>query len=107
MIRGIGVDVVKLSRASEKHEKLAKRVLTPNEYKTYLELQEERKAEFFAGRFAIKEAFYKASNNPKLGYQDLDVLVSDNGRPYVEDEKIHISLSHDGDYVIAFVVIEK
>lgn len=107
MIRGIGVDMVQINRASEKHAKLAKRVLTPNEYLIYQSLDENKQAEFFAGRFAIKEAYYKALGNNSIGYQDVDISYDENGRPCVQDPLVHISLTHDGAYALAFVVIEK
>ena len=107
MIHGIGIDIVQLKRVKSKHSRLAQPVLTPKEYETYLQLDELKKAEFFAGRFAIKEAYYKASRDTSLGYQDVEVCLDNFGRPYVELSGVHLSLTHDGDYVVACVVIEK
>ena len=106
MIKGIGVDMVKIERTVHKHKKLATRILTPNEYQYYQSLPEERQAEFFAGRFAIKEAYYKAKKVTNIGYHDVEIMYDEQRSPIIDEPHVFVSLTHDGDYAIAFVVIE-
>ena len=67
MIIGIGCDICQISRFKDNYEKLAKRLLTENEYAIYSDFtSEKRKIEFLAGRFSAKEAVVKALDVPKL-----------------------------------------
>ncbi len=117
MIVGIGVDILKVSRVSKK---LAKRILSNEEFRIWMSRKEN--VEFLAGRFALKEAFFKAVGTGvrEYSFKDISFLVNDLGKPYIEEnekirdvkrqygfEKIHLALSHDGGMVIAFVVLEK
>ena len=59
----IGVDLVEIPRIAEavKNPRFLRRIYTPAELAFAQELSSTtRKAEFFAGRFAVKEATYKA-----------------------------------------------
>jgi holo-[acyl-carrier protein] synthase len=119
-----GVDLVKVPRiqeAIEKHgEAFLKRVFTPGEIE-YCESRARRRFEHYAGRFAAKEAFYKAVSPDKahIRFKQLEVRRLPNGAPsfYVsQDErarigiggaaKIAVTISHDTDYAVAFVVID-
>ena len=66
MIKGIGIDILEISRVDEK---LAKRIFSEAEMKLW---QKRQTKEFLAGRFALKEAFFKA-----LGTGIRDVELSD------------------------------
>ncbi|KAE8348037.1 4'-phosphopantetheinyl transferase superfamily [Aspergillus coremiiformis] len=65
---------------------------------------------WLAGRFAAKEAARKAapSGAASLGWKDVMVQVSAGGRPeilYLGGGRVgKLSISHDGEYVIAMVV---
>lgn len=117
MIVGIGTDVVKISRVSER---LAKRILSKEELEVW-ELRR-RNLEFVAGRFALKEAFFKALGTGirRYSFKDLSFLADDFGRPQLHEneklhnmkekygfEKVHSTLSHDGNVAIAFVILER
>jgi holo-[acyl-carrier protein] synthase len=106
MIKGLGVDLAKLSRFANKDEKFIKKILTVNEFKQYSELNNERKIEYLAGRFAAKEAYYKAKNNSKLGYHDVEILDDYFNGPQISDKSANISISHDGEYVVVVVIVE-
>jgi holo-[acyl-carrier protein] synthase len=107
MIKGIGVDLAKLARFENKDEKFVKKILTSNEYEQYVKLEEERKVEYLAGRFAAKEAYYKAVNNSKLGYHDVEIIDDYFSGPQISDKKAKISISHDGDYVVVMIIVEE
>lgn len=65
-----------------------------------------------ASNFAAKEAVMKALNRQITAWHAIRVYRTDSGAPVVQlcDERfkqldIQLSLSHDNDYAIAFVVI--
>lgn len=118
MIKGIGVDIVELSRIEKglgRSEKLAARILTAEEAAIYHSLPSQaRKVEFAAGRFAAKEAFAKALGTGlgKLSFQDIQILPGAKGAPelkakHQENMRIFVSISHSREYAVAQVVIEE
>ncbi|WP_226585446.1 holo-ACP synthase [Halobacillus litoralis] len=117
MIKGIGVDMVELSRIKQsikRNPRFVQRILTDREYKRFLELKEKRQVEYLAGRFAVKEAFAKAAGTGigKLGFRDIEVLSNETGAPELtskgyEHLKVWVSISHSEDHAIAQVVLEQ
>lgn len=102
----IGVDIAKISRF-EKQISLAKKILSEKEWAIYQ--VHAQPATYLAGRFAGKEAFIKAYRTSPLPQLDtIEVLHEADGAPYIlfENTQFPISISHDGDYCIAFVIIE-
>ena len=106
MVKGIGVDIALISRFEAKDEKFIKKILTNKEYEQFIKLEGVRKLEYLAGRFAAKEAYYKAMKNPKIGYHDVEIIDDYFEGPVINDPKAKLSISHDGDYVVAFVIVE-
>ena len=117
MILGTGIDIVELDRIEailERGTSLQERILTDKE-KNLLHAfsSSRREIEFIAGRFAAKEAFSKALGTGigKIGFKDIEILPDTKGAPvltcsYVQDKKIHLSISHSREYAIAQVIIE-
>ena len=102
----IGTDIVYLPRLKA-DSPLARRVLTEEEKKEFEErLSEKRKIDYLGGRFAAKEAIFKATQDQEwLLYS---ILNGEDGRPYVKDHpEMEVTISHDGDYAIAFVLIKE
>jgi holo-[acyl-carrier protein] synthase len=104
MIRGIGVDLVDLRRI---HEHLVSRVLSPSEQQELALLTDPVVRQQFIGtRFAAKEALYKATQT-SLTMAEVTVAHRPSGEPYfVEYPTIHLSISHEKEYAIAFVVAD-
>ena len=112
MVIGVGCDIVQISRVDallKRHAKL--NFLTVNEQ---LKLDgfhnEQRKAEWAAGRFAAKEAIYKAIHKAytcKLA--DIEVLSDEQGAPYccIAPFDIQISIAHEKEYAIAYAIASK
>lgn len=123
-ILGIGVDVLHLPRLTRHlcDNRLARRILSPAELQNYLALPKEdhgRRIRFLGVRWAVKEAVYKAvypivkptwhdftlkrpvgSPKPDLVYHPKDSQLSRRlGR-------MHTSVSHDGEYTFATVIVE-
>lgn len=117
MIRGIGIDVVDLSRVEKflkKGDQFPKKVLTPKEFEKYKTMpSEKRKAEYVAGRFSIKESFSKAWGTglgSSVHLQDVETLADDLGHPIttskIYDGNIFSSITHDAGIVVTQVVLE-
>lgn len=108
----IGTDIVKNSRFEEENKTLFCHLFTP--YERNEGSKRVRKSEYYASRFAAKEAYAKAQLkgfNSLLTPIDIEIRENDDGAPYFvirgrEEKNAHLSLSHDGDYSVAFVVIE-
>ncbi len=121
MVLGIGVDLCSIERMAIccQREAFMKRVFTEEERRC--PPSGTRAIARFAGAFAAKEAFAKASGMGlgKVGLQNLSVLHDQTGKPQLaicwENERlcrfrhcrIHLSISHDGPYAVAMVLIEE
>lgn len=105
---GIGVDIVDMKRICN-IERLAKYVLSEDEY--ILFQNRVRPLEFLAGRFAAKEAFLKAMHKGigSVSFKSISILYEkESGAPvlHYDDKKFDVSISHDGDYAIAMVIVQ-
>ncbi|MFZ7947036.1 MULTISPECIES: holo-ACP synthase [Bacillaceae] len=115
MIKGIGIDIIELSRIRElitRQSKFADRILTENENNKFKILSEVRRVEFLAGRFAAKEAFSKALGTgigKELSFLDIEIGTDAFGKPFIvkPDVQAHLSISHSREYAVAQVVIEE
>jgi holo-[acyl-carrier protein] synthase len=121
-IRGIGVDAVSLERMAKlvAGEHFVKRMFHPLEVKEGLELKKEQQAQFFASRFAAKEALVKALGTGfrGVGPAQICVVVDELGKPSfqleqkvissfnLENAQLHLSLTHEKDLACAFVIVE-
>ncbi len=109
MIKGIGCDIVDLSRLDINNDSLALKILTAKEFEIYKKKKTfKQKKEFLGGRFAGKEAFFKAVGIEKglNSFQDIEILNDINGKPYLNYSKSFISLAHENNYAVAYVIIE-
>jgi len=121
MIAGVGTDLCQTSRIAEalENERFLNRLYTPAERERLENLCPERRAERAAGMFAAKEAVAKALGTgfSGFGFSDVEILYDDAGKPFVrlrngaleraDDASVHISISHDGGFALAFAVLER
>jgi len=113
-MRGIGTDIIEINRIREiKHrERFVQKILSEKEQAIYYRFKnEQRKDEYLAGRWAVKEAIYKAATNQcqDLAYRSFSILNDETGALYLAEpyfDKIHLSLSHCKNYTVAFVILE-
>ena len=116
-ILGIGVDlveVIRIERAMVRHEGFVSRVFSERERARCDDCS--RPSRRYAACFAAKEAAGKALGTgiKGFGWRDLEMLTSDDGRPYMElsgragevaalqgVEEILVSVSHTRDLAIA------
>lgn len=110
MILGVGCDIVSLKRIEAAQKKgLSNRILSEAEKRQFEALHEARAIEFLAGRFAAKEAVFKAINHHrKLSLRDIELFNDESGKPYciLEGVTVHCSLAHEKEFAIAYVVVE-
>lgn len=107
-----GCDIVKISRMEGFFEKGGlKRFFTENEGE-YI-LSKRNPYETAAGIFAAKEALGKAMGKGLSSFpaKDVEVCHDEAGAPYFsfpggvfDNFEISLSISHDGEYALAFVV---
>lgn len=116
MIKGIGIDIIEISRIrqlADSQPKFIKRILTEREMIRFEELGEGRKMEYLAGRFAAKEAFSKAFGTgigEAISFDSIEIVNDVNGKPYISKpfkKGVHLSISHCKEYAAAQVVIEE
>ena len=113
----LGVDIVAIDRiesilSSDKRVKFLNKIFSENEIAE--SQKRENKTHYFSGRFAAKEAVKKAlscyKESTNQSFKSIEVLNSKSGKPYVvtqTNEDINISISHDGNYAVAFCIIDK
>lgn len=99
----IGTDIVKISRIEKslKIKSFKTSVFTENE------IDYCRNAENFAGVFAAKEAYFKALGTGITGkLNSIEILHNEKGKPYFKGVvNCDVSISHDGDYAVATVIL--
>lgn len=110
-IKGLGVDIARIDRFDAR---MAERFLTEREREKYSSFTcEKRRKEYLAGHWAAKEAFVKALGTGfgKISPKDVEVVYDQKGVPSLVFKgeslvgKGLVSISHDGDYVVAVVVL--
>lgn len=116
VIKGIGIDIIDIDRIKQsikRNPRFVQRILTLEEQKRYSELNERRRNEFVAGRFAAKEAFAKAVGTGigKISFQSIEVLSDEKGAPKMvvegyADYRIWVAISHSLNQAVAQVVLE-
>jgi holo-[acyl-carrier protein] synthase len=123
MITGIGIDVVHVKRMKHWQETggLLERYFHPGELATAAS-RGSGEVLSLAARFAAKEAFGKALGTGLVGItlKDIEVTNRHNGKPEIRvhgtaltalenagADKIHVSLTHEGDNAVAMVILER
>jgi len=124
MIRGVGIDIVSISRIEKliasRGERFLRKVFSPGEIEEGK--RREKSAAFFAARFAAREAFVKALGTgfrKGISVKDIEVKKGNGGKPELAFSRkmeemlaargiaaCHVSITHDGDSAQAIVIIE-
>ncbi|MGE5308663.1 MAG: holo-ACP synthase [Deltaproteobacteria bacterium] len=117
MIYGTGVDITEVGRLRRAVEKWGESFL--NRIFTQDELKAARKRatmfQHLAGRFAAKEAVFKAMGEKDLAFKDFEILNDPDGKPVckvVRGKKakgvdILVSISHVKNYAVASAIVTK
>ena len=124
MIYGIGTDIVRISRIDTAFKRWGNRFLRRVFTEAEIEYcnKKTHPASHLALRFAAKEAFVKAIGlgfRNGISFRQIEVVHTHNGSPALKlhnkskdfskqhgIERSFLSLSDDGDYAIAMVVLE-
>ena len=116
-----GTDIIEIERVKESIEnvgtKFIERVYTEKEIE-YCESRKKQKYQHYAGRFAVKEAAFKAiskilDDKYSVCWKDFETINDGQGRPSIilhninteKIESIDVSISHCKEYAIANVAI--
>ena len=114
MIIGSGIDIVEIPRIRRAVEKwgdsFLERILNPEE----IQYAQKHAIPYphYAGRFAAKEAVYKALGDKSVTWKHLTIINDRDGRPECRFSKetfkgrIHLSISHSKYYAVAGAVVE-
>lgn len=114
MIIGTGVDITEVKRVRQAIEKWGESFLDRVFTKEELENAKTRGSlyQHLAGRFAAKEAVFKALGDKNLNWKDVQILNDKEGKPTCvilngRNKKIdvHISISHVKNYATAFAIV--
>ena len=116
-----GTDIIEIERIKKSIERNGDNFLNliyTEEEIAYCESKKNAKYSHYAGRFAAKEAIYKAVSTllPErfgISWKDAQIINDENGNPKVEFLKIEfeqiksidISISHCKEYTVAIVTI--
>lgn len=115
-----GTDIIEINRIKESIERSGQTFLnmlfTPEEIE-YCESKRNAKYYHYAGRFAAKEAIFKAvssllKNKFDISWHNAEVINDENGNPQIKFldikfdkiKNIDISISHCKEYAVATVV---
>ncbi|MEM3126556.1 MAG: 4'-phosphopantetheinyl transferase superfamily protein [Candidatus Woesearchaeota archaeon] len=98
MKKGAGVDIVYIPKVEKilRNKQVLSRMFHKSELSPFT-------AEHLAGIIAAKEAYMKAIGK-KINWLSIEVKKKSN-KPYFANKKSLLSISHEKDYAIAFVVI--
>jgi len=123
VIGGIGTDITEVKRFEKwvKNPEMLQRFF--NEKEMSSAKSDSAKCQHYAARFAAKEAFSKALGTGITGFNLKDVYITNNseGAPLLNIEgaalslmkerlgncNAFVSLSHEKEYAIAYVILEK
>ncbi len=124
-ILGIGIDIVQNKRLKSliKKKEFIKRTYGKNEIKNSKKIL--NKTNYFAKRFAAKEAFAKSLGTgfrKKLNFKDIEIMNNYAGKPYyliskkikniinkrfsINKFNLLLSISDEKDYSVAFTILQ-
>jgi len=115
-IIGIGIDITEVTRLRKAVEKwgesFSRRIFTDKELT--IARAKINKYQHLAGRFAAKEAIFKAAGHPSIGFKDIEILNDKAGKPCCSFRNgkgknivINVSISHVKTYAVANAIATK
>ena len=115
MIVGTGVDIIEIDRIERAISKWGEMFL--DHVFTNDEIVWARTHKFpyphYAGRFAAKEAIFKALGDSRVTWLDLNIYNDASGKPVCQYNKnifeghIYLSISHSKDYAVAQAIVTR
>lgn len=113
---GTGVDITEVRRLKQAVEKWGEAFLSRVFTKEELDNAKTRGSlhQHLAGRFAAKEAIFKALGNKDLNWKDVQVFNDSEGKPYCrilngkgKKMDVQLSISHVKSYAVANAIVTK
>ena len=112
----IGTDIVKIDRIKNlsNDDNFLSKIFTDKELE-YCNQYSDRVIHLsgkYAAKEAVKKALLSANLTSHISMKKIEVLNKEDKSPYISlstinNVKCRVSISHDGDYAIAFAIIEK
>ncbi|MFQ7173331.1 MAG: ACP synthase [Thomasclavelia ramosa] len=108
MISGIGCDIVDLNRLNLDNECFCFKTINKNEFLILKIKFFKTKKEFWVD-VLLPRSFFKAHGieHGMLSFHDIEILNDKNGKPKINYPNTFISIAHENDYAIAYVVVEE
>lgn len=116
-----GTDIIEIERIKKSIEKLGEKFLNKIYTKQEIEYCESKKVQkyqSYAGRFAVKEAVFKAisfklKDKYQIDWKDIETINNEQGKPELkitgidmgDVESVDVSISHCKTYAIANVTV--
>lgn len=116
-----GTDIIEIERIKKSMEKLGEKFLNKIYTKQEIEYCESKKVQkyqSYAGRFAVKEAVFKAisfklKDKYQIDWKDIETINNEQGKPELkitgidmgDVESVDVSISHCKTYAIANVTV--
>lgn len=123
MIYSIGIDIVSVKRLKEVVDRWGRRFLEKVFTSTEIDYCLDRKDSHLSlsARFAAKEAMVKAlGGRADITFKDIEIVNTEAGIPIINPgirlkekldrigiKNIHLSLSHEKDYSVACIILER
>jgi holo-[acyl-carrier protein] synthase len=112
MIVGHGIDIIEISRIKDSIDRFGDVFLRKILHSTEFDIAKTHKqiAQYVAGRFAAKEAIYKAMGDKQLSWHDVAIINDSEGKPicqwhYPFEHQLILSISHTHQYAVASAII--
>ena len=113
----VGIDIEKINRFENWTEEGFKRIFSVKEIEYANSF--ENNLEHFCGFYCVKEAFVKALDDDAIAFNEIEVLHTESGKPYINQtryinsilrehfkSRVEISISHCKEYATAVVLID-
>ncbi|WP_425380955.1 holo-ACP synthase [Spiroplasma endosymbiont of Polydrusus pterygomalis] len=105
-MHSVGIDIIEIKRVKNITE-FVERILSKNEIMLFNEYSLQRQQEFLAGRWALKEAIFKALPQENLTFKDIDISYNKFLQPVtnINNYQLLLSLSHSQTNAIAIAIV--
>lgn len=102
----VGIDIIEINRVKNSQE-FVKRILNEEEIILFNKFSIQRQQEFLAGRWALKEAIFKALPQENLIFKDINISYNKFHQPVtnIKNYQLLLSLSHNQTIAIALAVV--
>lgn len=105
-MRSVGIDIVEIIRVKNIPE-FVNRILSPAEIELLYTHSLAQQPQFLAGRWALKEAIFKALPHENLIFKEINISYNEFKQPITKIKKYQLllSLSHNLTCAIAIAIV--